>query len=822
MNLRHHRTSDLVWTTSMLATAGGGGRPVAGGTDLLGILKDRVHSELPHVLLDLKLLSGLDGVEERDDEIAIGALTRLGDLEYHPVIGAAYSVLAQAAHAVASPQIRNMGTVGGNICQEPRCWYYRAPDDAFHCTRKGGRYCNALTGDNRFHSVFGSMKVDTRPCTATCPGGVEIPEYMELVRAGDLDGAARLLLRRNPLPAISGRVCPHTCESECNRGCYDEPVSVRTVERALGDRVLEHPELLGTPSPETGASVAVVGSGPAGLSAAYYLRSRGHAVTVYERAPEPGGMLRYGIPAFRLPKDILDRQIARLEELGIAFVCSTAVGDGVDYETLRGCHDATFVATGAWAVPHIGLDGEEALRQGIHFLTDVARGDLRELKPRVLVIGGGNVAVDVAVTARRLGAQRVTIACLEACGEMPALPEEVDEALAEGIELIPSCGPARLLRDGDGITGLELRRCLSVFDEACRFAPTYDDADLRVVEADEVILAVGQRVETQALAAAGMPIDGGRLAVDQETQATSLDGVFAGGDVATGPATVIAAMAAGRRAALAIGQYLGRATGGGAMPGSGAARGFDVGRADPVDEGSGLGRMQTFDAAMLTPTGRCHVAALPANDRTLLDEDVPMVAIQDAIREAGRCFNCGCVAVTPSDLAPALVALDAVVVTTDRELPAAEFFAARSAGSTVLTSGELVREVRLPRRTDGWRSAYVKFRLRQSIDFPIASVALALEVVDGKVADARIVLGAAAPVPQRALAAEQAVVGRSVAELLEGAAACEVADRALEGCLPLTESGYKVRILRTLVKRALLGVAADSTQMGDEERAADA
>ena len=336
----HLSARSLDEAAELLGAAPGAARAVAGGTDLLGLIKDRVHQSCPETLVDLKTIAGLDGIEERDGGLAIGSLARLSELERRPLVRERYRALAQAAHAIASPQLRNMGTVGGNIGQEPRCWYYRAPDDAFDCTRKGGRYCNAFTGDSRYHSIAGSMKVDTRPCTAACPGAVEIPEYMELLRAGDVDGAARRLLARNPLPAVTGRVCPHTCEDDCNRGLFDDAVSVRDVERYLGDRVLDDPALLGTPASSSGKSVAVVGSGPAGLSAAYYLRLRGHAVTVFERAEKPGGMLRYGIPAYRLSPETLDRAVGTLETLGVEFRCGVALGEGATLAQLRADHDA--------------------------------------------------------------------------------------------------------------------------------------------------------------------------------------------------------------------------------------------------------------------------------------------------------------------------------------------------------------------------------------------------------------------------------------------------------------------------------------------------
>ena len=792
----HRSAQSLEEAGAWLVGAPGTARAVAGGTDVVGILKDRVHDGALETLVDLKTIPGLDTIEESDGALTIGSLTRLSELERHPVVRERHRALAQAAHAIASPQLRNMGTVGGNIAQEPRCWYYRAPDDAFDCTRKGGRYCNAFTGDSRHHSIAGSMKVETRPCTTACPGGVEIPEYMELMRAGDLDGAARRLLARNPMPAVTGRVCPHTCEDECNRGLFDQAVSVREVERFLGDRVLADPALLGTPAASSGRSVAIVGSGPAGLAAAHYLRLLGHAVTVLERAPRPGGMLRYGIPSYRLSPETVDAVVEGLAALGVEIRCGVDFGSDVTLGTLRADHDAVFLATGAWALPRIGLEGEEELAAGLAFLSGVAGGERRAPGPRVLVVGGGSVAMDAAVSARRLGAEQVTVACLETCEEMPALLEEVEEALAEGIELAPSCGPARLLREEGRVVGMELVRCTSVFDEDSCFAPRFDEADRITVTADEVILAVGQRVEADVLAAEGLSMEGGHLAVDATTQLTSVDGVFAGGDVATGPATVIAAIGAGRRAAEAISASFG-------LEGSAEAStpGGDPAAARPT--------FQAFDPACIQRSPRCVTTACAIDERTVCDEDACTLHELDATREASRCFNCGCVAVTPSDLAPVMVALDGVVVTTERELPAADFFAVGPGTSTVLGAGELVREVRLPASSGERRTWYEKFRLRKAIDFPLVSVAVALHVDDGRVIAASVVLGAAAPVPWRLRQVEAALVGLEARAPVLEPAAKEAAAAWARTCAPLSANEYKVKIATALIARAVTGAAND-------------
>ena len=386
------------------------------------------------------------------------------------------------------------------------------------------------------------------------------------------------------------------------------------------------------------------------------------------------------------------------------------------------------------------------------------------------------------------------MACLETCDEMPALLEEVEEALAEGIELVPSCGPARLLRRDAQVVGMELVHCTSVLDDQCCFAPSFDESDRTTVEADEVILAVGQRVEAGTLAAAGLTLDGGRLAVDPGTLMTSVDGVFAGGDVTTGPATVIAALGAGRRAADAIVAFLGD----GAVAAATSRDGETAGAA-----GDGLPRFQTFDPACVEPSSRCAASSSLPGERTLCDEDTCTVPWQEAANEAQRCFNCGCIAVTPSDLAPVLVALDGIVVTTRRQIAAADFFAVAPGSSSVLEAGELIAEVRLPVPAAGLRSWYEKFRLRNAIDFPIVSVAVALDVEEGRVAGARVVLGAVAPVPWRLPAVEAALVGREASPAGLGEVAREAAAQWARSCTPLRPNAYKVKIAAALIARAV-------------------
>ncbi len=756
----------------------GRGRPIAGGTDLLGGLKDAIHPTPPAALVDLKSIDGLSGVEERAGGVHIGAMTRLRDLARDPLIRGRWRALADAAESVASPQIRNMGTLAGNICQEPRCWYYRNPHNTFHCARKGGDRCNALTGDNRFHSVFGSMRVEATPCMAACPIQTDIAAYLDLLREDRIDEAAAVILDANPMPAVTGRVCPHFCEQQCNRDPLDEPVAVRGIERFLGDYILDHPDrCLPLPARETGKAVAVVGAGPSGLSAAYFLRRTGHRVMVFDRMEKAGGMLRYAIPSFRLPKDVVDRAVGFLEKLGVEFTLGVEFGKTAPPSSLLDDYDAVYMAGGTWATPSIGLDGEEHAATGLAFLASVHQGKPSALGKRVLVIGGGNVAVDAAVTAKRLGAEQVVMACLETREEMPAMDEEVHHALEEGIELLTSSGPSRVRVTGGRVTGVELMTCTSVFDPDGRFAPSFDRTRHRTIACDSVILAVGQRPDG-TLNEPGMETVHGRLMVDPLTQGTLVQGIYAGGDAVTGPATVVEAMAAGRRAARGVNAFLGNADLGGTRSPS---------------------LLNRFSESALAPSARHVIEPAPPKARTLDQEDAGGFNADQALGEANRCFNCGCVAVCPSDLAPVLTALDARIITRKRTIPAEAFFAANFLSSTILEDGELVTGVFLPEGKD-LKTSYMKFRIRNAIDFSIAGVAVALQMEGNTVTIARIVLGAAAPVPLRARRAERVLEGTEPGR----AGAAKAAEAAVQGAMPLACNAYKVQVLRALVQRAIM------------------
>jgi NADPH-dependent glutamate synthase beta subunit-like oxidoreductase/CO/xanthine dehydrogenase FAD-binding subunit len=763
---------------------------VAGGTDILGTLKDGIHAAPPELLIDLKPIGALRGISDGKGGLRIGALTTLADVCGSPDVRGRYPLLAQAARSVASPQIRNMGTVGGNLCQEPRCWYYRSPDNLFPCLRKGGERCNAVLGDNRHHSLFGAARTGDPGCRSGCPAGVAIPAYLELIRTGHMEEAARLVLENNPLPAVTGRVCPHFCEQGCNRSLLDTAVSTRSVERFIGDLVLGRAgSFYAAPRKGTGKEAAVVGAGPAGLAAAFFLRRAGHDVTVFDDHPEAGGMLRYCLPAYRMPGDVLDRQVAALEGMGIRFALGTAVGRGkVTLAALRRDFDAVFLATGTWESRKLGLENEGLLGSGLAFLSDIRNGRTPRVGKRVLVIGGGSVAVDVAVSARRLGAAEVTMACLEARDRMPAFAEDLELAVEEGIRFLPSWGPRRVLSRGGEVHGMELVRCTSVLDAEGRFRPSFDPGSVMTAEADQVLVAIGQAVDL-SYAGASLTTPRGLLSADEGTQATPLAGVYAGGDAVSGVGTVTGAIAAGRRAALAMNAELsGRAP----KPGA-AARGGKP-RGAPSET-------VAVNAAALTPRARAKADVLPVPVRAIDREDAATLDLRAVENEAGRCINCGCVAVHASDMGPALVALDARIRTDRRTIRAEEFFAARIASCTVLEPGELVMEILLPPPPADCVQRYLKFRVRNAIDFPIVSVACRLSLKEGRVADARISLGAVAAAPLRAREAEAFLAGREIDEETAEAAG----SLAVRGAVALPCNGHKAQILRTLVKRAILG-----------------
>ena len=758
---------------------------MAGGSDLIGVLKEQILEDYPEKVVDLKTVRGGEYIKQDGDTIEIGALTKLCDIVKSDLLNEKAPVLSQAARSVATPLIRNVATMGGNICQDVRCWFYRYPHGIggrMDCMRKGGKECYAVMGDNRYHSIFGGMKVHTTPCSVQCPANTDIPAYMERLREGDVEGAARILMEANPIPMITSRVCAHTCQEQCNRCGSDESVSIHGVERYVGDYILEHPDTFyRAPETETGHKVALVGAGPAGLSAAYYLRKAGHDVTVFDKMEEPGGMLNYAIPNYRLPKSYVKQVAAAYEKMGIRFRLGCCLGEDIQAEDLEKEYDNVFYATGAWKRPVLGFDGEEFTEFGLQFLMEVNQWMNKKDRRHVLVVGGGNVAMDVAITARRLGAESVTLACLESEPEMPASREEIARAREEGIEIMPSYGVSKAIYEGSQVTGMELMRCTSVKDENGRFNPRYDREETLRVSADSILMAAGQKVDLSFLGDKyGLALERGLIQVDKDTQATSKSGIYAGGDATTGPATVIQGVRSGRNAAEAIN------------------RGYAV-----MPERRREDKFIHFDTAGVKEEHAVKDKELSAAERALDKEDSFTLTGEEAAREAGRCMNCGCYSVNASDISPGLILLDARIVTTKKTVRAADFFTTRLKAADMLDTDELVTAVRF-RVPEGYTTAYDKFRVREAVDFAIVSLAYAYRMKDGLIEDARIVLGGVAPVPMERKKVEAFLAGRKPDEALAEAAA----ELAVEGTAAMANNSYKIQEVRALIKKMILDMGA--------------
>lgn len=760
-----------------------GALAMAGGSDILSGLKADIYTEYPEKLVSLKGISELEGIHVGDGKITVKAMTRLSEITENREINRLAPALSEAARSVATPLVRNIGTIGGNVCQDVRCWFYRYPHEIggrLDCARKGGEQCFGILGDNRYHSVFGGMSTGKTPCSAECPAGTDIPAYMAQIRKGNWEEAARIIMQYNPLPMLTSRVCPHTCQNKCNQCRHGDPVSIHSVERALGDWILEHAKMCyPAPEKETGKKVGIVGGGPAGLTAAYYLRRAGHKVTVYDKMPEAGGVLMYGIPEYRLPKHYVRDTVKAIAGMGVDFVMETTVGKDIMIEDIEQENDAIFLDTGAWKQPILGIDGEGLAKFGLNFLVEVKGFMKRQTGKNVIVCGGGNVAMDVALTARRLGAESVILVCLEKRDEMPASDEEIARAVEEGVKIVNGRGLHRVIYDGEEVKGLETSRCISLRDEKGRFDPEYDEADLVVYEGDSVLLATGQRVDLDFLGEKykeEVQSARGLIEVGEHNE-TRKPGVFAGGDAASGPSVAIKAIRSGVNAANAINKYIG---------------------AEIPDKIMQTGFLQNDKAGITETAGRVEDDT-PIAERTLEAEDSTTLAPEAAAGEAGRCMNCGCYSVNASDITPVLIALDATVVTNRKRISAEKLFTSALRVEDMLEPGEIITEFDIP--VPEGQSHYSKFRLRDSVDFAMVSAASECHVEEGVVKSASIVLGGVAPVPVRRKKAENYLIGKE----LNRETAEQAAEIALEDAVPFEKNEYKVDVAKSLIRESLIG-----------------
>jgi NADH-quinone oxidoreductase subunit F len=401
-------------------------------------------------------------------------------------------------------------------------------------------------------------------CQHACPAGIDVPNYVAAIASGKYEKAVEIIRERNPFPAVCGRICIHPCESKCRRGELDEAVAIRSLKRFASDWYFGHIGMAKEPFPVTkGQQVAVVGAGPTGLTCAYFLAKSGYRATVFEAQSVAGGMLGIAIPEFRLPHEVIQAEIDYIQSCGVEIRYSSPIDARHTVNDLleEGYH-AVFIAAGAQASKRIGILGEEEGLEGIYyglqFLTDIRMGKDIKLKGRVVVLGGGNVAIDVARTALRVGAEDVQIYYRRTKEEMPAWEKDIEEAIEEGVVINPQWAPKQILHQGGKVIGIEFVRSMTVFDEEGRSSLHTDEESTQLVEADTIIISIGQAPDITFLSRDSQLERAlwGSLVVDGNTLSTNMPGVFAGGDFTTGPSIVIEAIASGRRAALAIEKYL--------------------------------------------------------------------------------------------------------------------------------------------------------------------------------------------------------------------------------------------------------------------------
>lgn len=408
-----------------------------------------------------------------------------------------------------------------------------------------------------------SLETGTAPCKTECPAHISIPGYIKLASQGRYREALEMIKKENPFPAVCGRVCPALCESACSRNNLDDSVAIDDIKKFIAELDL-HEESRYIPTIKNNYSkrIAVIGSGPSGLTCAYFLAVEGYKVTVFEKENELGGMLRFGIPSFRLQKDVIQAEIDVLREIGIEFKTGINVGTDITIPDLREQGYAAFyIAIGAQGGRKINIENSdvENVQTGVDFLRN-ASSQINLNLGKTVVIGGGNVAIDVARTALRLENTSVSMFCLESREQMPALKDEIHEALTEGVTIHNQYGPKRILAKDGKVVGIEFKKCIQLLDENNRFNPIFDENDCITVEADNVLLSVGQQIEWgnlfKDLDVVMNPNQ--TIKVDPQTLQSSVKDIFAGGDAATGPKYAINAIAHGKEAAISIHRFVNR------------------------------------------------------------------------------------------------------------------------------------------------------------------------------------------------------------------------------------------------------------------------
>ena len=480
----------------------------------------------------------------------------------------------------------------------------------------------------------------TAPCKTACPAHIAVQGYLQMAREGRYFEALRLIKQDNPLPAVCGAICNRRCEDACTRGTVDEPIAIDEVKKFVSALELQRDKRYipicekddgGMWGPDY--KMAVIGAGPAGLSCAYYLRTRGYDVTVFEKDPLPGGMLQYGVPSFRLEKDVLAAEIAVLREMGVEFRCGVEIGKDLTLAQLKEQgYKAFYLAIGMQGGRKAGVPGEDAegVESGIAFLNRVNKDHSIRLPGDVVVVGGGNVAVDVARTAARVTGGKVTMLCLESEAEMPAARDEVEEAKEEGVSVLNGWGPKEILTENGRVTGIVFKRCTAVYDQQHRFAPSYDENDTITLPCASVLQAIGQSaVWGELLKGTKVELNrNGTVIHDPITYETGEPGVFVGGDIAHGAKFAIDAIADGKLGSESMHRYV--------HPGQSQTIARDLRQFKELDKANVLIDPQGFDTAHRNKPGK-----KPGDPRNTFGDVRLSFTEEQAKAEAARCLSCG-------------------------------------------------------------------------------------------------------------------------------------------------------------------------------------
>lgn len=476
------------------------------------------------------------------------------------------------------------------------------------------------------------------PCQVKCPAEIDIPGFISLLAHKNEQEAIKLIKQMLPFPASLGRVCPRPCETQCRRLCSNDAVSICFLKRYIADKDLSSPSpYVPETKPPTGKKVAIVGAGPAGLSAGFYLKMDGYAVTVFDAHSEPGGMLRYGIPAYRLPRDVLAKEIDIIKKMGVEISCGKFLGRDFTLDSLCRDFDAVFLAIGAMKATDMRIEGESegGALAGIDFLDQVANGETVELGNEVVVVGGGNTAIDAARTARRLGSKNVTILYRRTRKEMPASDPEVTDAEEEGVILKFLAAPVKMEKQGSGIKLYCIEMKLGEPDASGRRRPVPIEGSEFVIDASSVIAAIGQGVDADCIEDAFdiKLTKWNTLNVNSDTFETSRKGVFAGGDCVSGADIAVTAIAAGRKAARSVDQYLK----GEKVTGEPKSYFHSISK-DPKDLPPQLSEMINS-----TQSQRTSMPKISENKRVATFDEVEIgFTAEEAAKEASRCLSCAC------------------------------------------------------------------------------------------------------------------------------------------------------------------------------------